>query len=295
MKSSAAPSERAATPSAAELGGRLFIVTGATAGIGRVTAGLLVDRGARVVIAGRTLAGCEAVAAPLRQRAGRDRAESLVLDLADLASVRAAAATVLDRDWRVAGLINNAGLAGTHGLTRDGFELTFGVNHLGHFLFTRLLEARLRASAPARVVNVSSGAHRTIAAIDWAALRQAARSRTGVHEYAVSKLCNILFTRELARRWAGTGVTSYALHPGVIATDIWRRIPQPLRWIMTRFMVAPNEGAATTLYCATAPELASVSGRYYEEEREATPSRAAEDDALAARLWDESERMVGLA
>jgi len=278
------------------LDGRLYIVTGANSGIGRVTAQQLAKRGARVVVAGRSAERCAAVAAELRREvdaAGApSRIEVLALDLGDFASVRAAAAQVIERGWRIAGLINNAGVAGSHGRTRDGFELAFGVNHLGHFLFTRLLEGRLRDSAPARVVNVSSDAHLRIDGIDFAALEQPTRTRTALHEYGVSKLCNVLFTRELARRWAGSGITAYSLHPGVIATDIWRQVPQPLRWLMTRLMATPEDGAATTLMCATAPELATVSGRYYRNRHEAKPSRAAEDDALADRLWRESERMA---
>ena len=279
-------------PTAADLAGRTFIVTGANSGIGRVTAATLAERGAQVFLACRSVGKGEAVAAPLR--AGGAKAEVLHLDLADLASVRGAAATFLARDLPLHGLINNAGLAGTRALTRDGFELTFGVNHLGHFLLTRLLEARLRASAPARVVNVASGAHRSAKGIDFTVLREPARSPGALREYCVSKLANVLFTRELARRWAGSGVTAYALHPGVVATGIWRRLPGPLRWLITRFMISPEEGAGTTIFCATAPELAGVSGRYYERQHESTPSAVAQDDALAARLWDESEKLVGL-
>ncbi len=279
-------------PTAADLAGRTFIVTGANSGIGRVTAATLAERGAQVFLACRSVGKGEAVAAPLR--AGGAKAEVLHLDLADLASVRGAAATFLARDLPLHGLINNAGLAGTRALTRDGFELTFGVNHLGHFLLTRLLEARLRASAPARVVNVASGAHRSAKGIDFTVLREPARSPGALREYGVSKLANVLFTRELARRWAGSGVTAYALHPGVVATGIWRRLPGPLRWLITRFMISPEEGAGTTIFCATAPELAGVSGRYYDRQGESTPSAVAQDDALAARLWDESEKLVGL-
>lgn len=275
-----------------DLAGRTFIVTGANSGIGRITATRLAERGAQLFLGCRDGAKGEAVAAPLR--AAGAEVEVLPLDLADLASVRQAAATFVARGLPLHGLVNNAGLAGTRALTRDGFELTFGVNHLGHFLLTRLLEARLREGAPARVVNISSQAHRGAKGIDFAALREPARSRTGVHEYAVSKLANVLFTRELARRWAGSGVTSYALHPGVVATGIWRRLPGPLRWLITRFMITPEEGARTTIFCATAPELAGVSGRYYDRQRESAPSRVAQDDALAARLWDESEKMAGL-
>ena len=206
--------------------------------------------------------------------------------------MRSAAAAFIARGVPLHALVNNAGVAGVRGLTRDGFELTFGVNYLGPFLLTRLLEPALRVAAPARVVNVASNAHRGASDIDFAALRRPTRSLVGWPEYSVSKLCNILFTRELARRWAGTGVTSYALHPGVVATGIWRRAPQPFRWLMTRAMMGPDEGARTTIYCATAPELAGASGRYYRDEREAHPTAVAVDDALAARLWEESERMV---
>jgi retinol dehydrogenase 12 len=277
---------------AADLAGRTFIVTGANSGIGRITAMALAGRGAQVFLGCRSVDKGESVAAPLR--AGGGKVEVLALDLADLSSVRDAAAAFLARDLPLHGLINNAGLAGTRALTRDGFELTFGVNHLGHFLLTRLLEARLRASAPARVVNVASGAHRGARGIDFTVLREPARSPGALREYSVSKLANVLFTRELARRWAGSGVTAYALHPGVVATGIWRRVPGPLRWLITRFMISPEEGAGTTIFCATAPELAGVSGRYYERQGESTPSVVAQDDALAARLWDESEKLVGL-
>jgi len=144
------------------------------------------------------------------------------------------------------------------------------------------------------VVNVASAAHRSAKGIDFTVLREPARSPGALREYSVSKLANVLFTRELARRWAGSGVTAYALHPGVVRTGIWRRVPGPLRWLITRFMISPEEGAGTTIFCATAPELAGVSGRYYERQRESTPSAVAQDDALAARLWDESEKLVGL-
>lgn len=274
------------------LAGRTFIVTGANSGIGRITASTLAGRGAQVFLACRSPEKGEAVAAPLR--AAGAKAEVLPLDLADLSSVRGAGAAFLARGLPLHGLINNAGVAGSRSLTRDGFELTFGVNHLGHFLLTRLLEPSLRSGAPARVVNVSSQAHRRAKGIDFSVLRQPARSRTAFPEYSVSKLANVLFTRELARRWAGSGITANALHPGVVATGIWRRLPGPLRWILERFMISPEEGARTTIFCATAPELAGVSGRYYDRGRESTPSPVALDDALAARLWEESEKLVGL-
>ncbi|HEY8924732.1 MAG TPA: SDR family NAD(P)-dependent oxidoreductase, partial [Polyangia bacterium] len=187
----------------------------------------------------------------------------------------------------------NAGLTTRGALSRDGIELTFAVNHLGHFLLTRLLEPALRAGAPSRVVNVASEAHRSAPGVDFTALRRPG-SWSGLSEYAVSKLCNILFTRELARRWAGSGVSAYAVHPGVVATGIWRRLPRPLRWLATRSMLSPEEGARTVLLCATAPGLAAASGRYYKNEHEALPRPVAEDDELAARLWTESEKLAGL-
>jgi dehydrogenase/reductase SDR family protein 13 len=283
---------------ARDLAGRTYLVTGANSGIGLYTAAALAARGGRVFIGCRSSDKADAAAAAVHELAGAGGAalalEPFAVDLGDLASVRSAAAAFVARGVPLHALINNAGVAGVRGLTRDGFELTFGVNHLGPFLLTRLLEPALRAAAQARVVNVASNAHRGASGIDFAALRRPTRSLVGWPEYSVSKLCNILFTRELARRWAGTGVTSYALHPGVVATGLWRRIPQPFRWLMTRAMISAEEGARTTIYCATAPELANASGRYYREEHEGRPTAVAEDDALAARLWEESERMAGL-
>ena len=155
------------------------------------------------------------------------------LDLADLDSVRACAAAFLATGEPLNVLVNNAGIGGAHGLTRQGFELTFGVNHLGHFALTNALLGCLTASAPARVVTVASDAHYSARGIYFEALRRRARGITGLREYAVSKLCNVLFSQELARRTADTGVTSYALHPGVVASDIWRRVPWPVRPLMT--------------------------------------------------------------
>jgi dehydrogenase/reductase SDR family protein 13 len=279
-----------------DLAGRAFLVTGATGGIGAVTARALAARGARVFLGCRARGKGEAAARALQAQAGgRPLAlEPLPIDLGDLASVRAAAADLAARGVPLAGLVNNAGLAGARGRAPSGVELAFGVNHLGHFLLTRLLEPQLRAGAPSRVVSVASAAHRAARGVDFAALRRPTRSLTGMHEYAVSKLCNILFSRELARRWAGAGVATYALHPGGVATDIWRRLPAPVRWLVTRKLLTPEAGARTTLYCAASPDVAGATGRYYEDEREAQPSAAALDDALAARLWAESEALAGL-
>ena len=273
-----------------DLSDRTYVVTGANTGIGKETVRALAARGARVVLAARSADKTQPVITELAKATGNDRLEFLALDLADLAQVRRAAAELLARDLPIHGLINNAGLAGVRGLTKDGFELAFGTNHLGHFLWTTLLLDKIRASGPARIVNVSSRSHYRAKPIDWEALRRPTRSTTGMPEYSVSKLANVLFTRELAKRLPATEVTTYALHPGVIASDIWqRRVPRFLAAIPKLFMKSTAEGAKTTLYCATSPACAHETGRYYDEEKERRPSRMAQDDALAAELWQRSE------
>jgi retinol dehydrogenase 12 len=277
-----------------DLGSRTFLVTGGNTGIGRATALGLAQRGGRVFVACRSAAkGSEAVAA-IKASSGNDSVWFISLDLADLDSVRACASDFLGRGEPLHVLVNNAGIGGARGVTRQGFEMTFGVNHLGHFLLTQLLLERLTDSAPARVVNVSSDAHYQAKGVDFDALRRPARGITGLHEYAVSKLCNVLFTQELARRTAGTGVTTYALHPGVVASDIWRRIPWPVRPLVTRRMLSVTDGALTSLYCATSPEVAEVSGRFYEKCAERTPSPVATVD-LGRELWSRSAEWTGLS
>jgi dehydrogenase/reductase SDR family protein 13 len=225
----------------------------------------------------------------IRAQHGAAAAEVVQIDLADLSSVRGAASSFLDRGWPLSILVNNAGLAGQRGTTKDGFEVAFGVNHLGPFLLTELLLPRLKESGRSRIVNVASKAHHRAERIDWDALRRPTASISGVAEYAVSKLCNVLHAKELARRLAGTGVNTYALHPGVIASDVWRSVPWPVRPIMKLFMKSNEEGAATTLWCATSSDVADQSGRYYDECRERRVSRLADDPDLARELWDRSE------
>ncbi len=271
----------------AELSGQTFLVTGGNTGIGLATARSLAARGGRVHIACRSPEKGEAAVAAITAASGSDQVSFLALDLADLGSVREAARAFLALGEPLHVLINNAGVAGRRGLTRDGFELIFGVNHLGHFAFTvALLDCLITSQA--RIVNVSSDAHYQATGIDFDRLRRPARSIAATREYAVSKLCNVLFTQELARRLAGTGVTAYALHPGVVASDIWRRIPWPVRPLVTRRMLTIDQGARTSLYCATAPELAQVSGKYYDNSAEREPSPVATPE-LGARLWEQSE------
>jgi retinol dehydrogenase-12 len=270
--------------------GRTFLVTGGNTGIGRATATALARDGGRVYIACRSAAAGEAAVSAIREAAGSEAVWLLPLDLASLASVRDCAAAYLAMDEPLHVLVNNAGVGGQRGVTADGFELHFGVNHLGHFALTSLLLDRLKASGPgARVVTVSSDAHYGARGIDFDALRRSTPSFTGQREYAVSKLCNVLFTQELARRLggAGAGVTGYALHPGVVASDIWRRVPWPVRPLIKLRMISPGEGAETTLHCAASADAAAETGVYYERSRPREPGRAATPE-LARELWERS-------
>jgi NAD(P)-dependent dehydrogenase (short-subunit alcohol dehydrogenase family) len=271
-----------------DLSGQTILVTGGNTGIGLAAARDFARRGARLFIACRSRDKGEAAVASITAGTGSDTVAFLQLDLADLASVQRCAADFLALEQPLHVLLNNAGVAGQRGLTKDGFELTFGVNHLGHFALTSALLDCLAASAPARVVTVSSDAQYQAPGVDFDALRRRTRSVTGLREYAVSKLCNVLFTQELARRVADRGITTYALHPGVIASDIWRRVPWPVRPIIKRRMVSTEEGARTSVYCATSPDLAGATGRFYTDSHEADPSRYATPD-LAAALWTHSE------
>ncbi len=272
------------------------LVTGANTGIGKAAAQQLAARGLQVTLACRSLDRAHAAAADIRRITGNPRVDALLLDLGDFDSVRACARAFLDRDSPLHVLVNNAGLAPRRGQrSRSGFELAFGVNHMGHFLLTRLLADRLRASAPARVVTVASRAHHGARGIDWLAVRQPTRSRFGLAEYAVSKLANVLFSAELGRRLSGTGVTTYALHPGVVASDIWRGVPWPLRAVIKLAMVTPERGAATTCHCALSPEAAGQTGLYYEHSQPTSPSASAQDPVLAAELWERSERWIRTA
>jgi retinol dehydrogenase-12 len=248
----------------------------------------LARQGWRVCVTARSAEKGEAAVASVKAASGSDDVFFLALDLADLSSVRACADAFLARGEPLHVLVNNAGVAGVRGLTRQGFELMFGVNHLGHFLLTQLLLDRLTSSAPARVVTVASDAHYQARGIDWEVLRRPARGITGLGEYAGSKLCNVLFSQELARRTAGTGVTTYALHPGVVASDIWRRVPWPVRPLVTRRMLSVDAGAATSLYCATSPTVASESGLFYDKCAPRPASRVATPE-LATELWKRSE------
>jgi retinol dehydrogenase-12 len=271
--------------------GRTFLVTGATGGIGLVTARELAARGATVFITARSPAKGRAALDELRAATGSERVQLLSLELGDLGSVRACANAFLQSGEPLHGLINNAGLAGQRGITASGFELAFGSNHIGTFLLTDLLTPRLRESAPGRIVNVASEGHYKAKGIDFEAVRRKTRTRTAFPEYCVSKLANVLHAAELGRRLEGSGVTTYSLHPGAVATDVWRSIPWPIRPLMTRRMLSPEQGARTTLYCATSPEVADQTGDYYDSCERTAPSELVTPE-LAAELWQRSADWV---
>ena len=268
---------------------RVALITGASSGIGRATARELAKQGWQVFIACRSTKRAQPALDEIRAASGSTTNGLLSLELGDFDSVRRCAEAFLALDLPLHLLICNAGLAGVRGFTKSGFELAFGVNHMGHFLLTGLLQERIKSSAPARIVTVASKAHYRVRGIDWDDVRRPTKTATGMPEYGVSKLSNVLFSAELGRRLAGTGVATYSLHPGVVASDIWRPVPWPLRALVKLAMNSPEEGAARTLYCATSPKAAEETGLYYEQCRPKEPSKLAQDLALAAELWKRSE------
>ena len=285
------------------LAGKTILVTGATSGIGLEAATVFARAGARVLITGRDPARIDAALAAIRQRSGSSDIEGLQADFASQAAVRKLAADILARCPRLDVLVNNAGSVNpTRILTTDGIETTFAVNHLGPFLLTNLLRDRIVASAPARIVNVASVAH-TRGTLDFDDLNFDRGYRI-MRAYSRSKLANVLFTRALAKRLAGTGVTVNALHPGTVATGIWGRGAPNSRWKgvlysavfapAKAFMLTPEQGAQTIVYAATSPDLEGRTGLYLEKNQPKQPAPLALDDALAERLWTESVRLTHL-
>lgn len=277
----------------------ICLITGANAGIGLETARALAARGATVVMAGRDPKKVEGAVCQVGGSAASGNVEPLVCNLASMRSIEAAASEFRARHTKLDLLINNAGLfLSDRIVTEDGFESTIAINHLGHFLLTHLLSDRILGSGNARVVNVSSNAHYSAKGIDVDDVHAGKRRYSGVRAYAESKLANVLFTRALARRWSGRGVTVNAVHPGVvntrIAADGDARGVIKLLWDIGRpFMLSPADGAKTSLYVATSDEGGAVTGRYFVKSAQRRPSRYALDDALAERLWEASERAVG--
>ena len=275
---------------------RIAVVTGASAGIGLYTALGLARAGLRLVMVGRDARRTERARRLVAERSGADRVEILLADFASLAAVRRLADSILAAHGRVDVLVNNAGLISPRSqLSEDGYELTVAVNHLAPFLLTNLLLDRLRTSRPARIVTVASQAHRG-ARLDPAELARP-REWTPLSAYGRSKLCNILFTRALARRLDPREVTTACLHPGVVATAIGDRAGSVagFGWRLIKpFLVSPEKGAATSLFLATVADPTPFHGRYVIGRRIAEPDPAARDDRLAEALWTESARLVGL-
>jgi NAD(P)-dependent dehydrogenase (short-subunit alcohol dehydrogenase family) len=270
--------------------GRICLLTGATSGIGRVTARELARRGSTLLIVSRDRARGESTLAELKEAGGNGSAELLTADLASQSSIRTLAQDVRQRTDRLHVLINNAGvICLTRRLTEDGMETTLAVNHLAPFLLTQLLEDLLLAGIPSRVVTVASGAHR-VGKIDFDDL-QGERRYSGFPAYAQSKLGNVLFTYELARRLNGSGVTANCLHPGAVDTHLWREarglLSLGIRAARPFFLTA-EQGAAGLIKLAASPTLEGVSGKYFAKGREARSSRASYDTAAARRLWEMS-------
>jgi retinol dehydrogenase 12 len=276
----------------ADLRGRTHLVTGANTGVGRATATALAARGADVVLACRSRERAEAVLAEIEAMPDHGAASFLELDLADLSSVRRAAASLSGR--RIDVLINNAGVGGARGITRDGFEVAFGTNHLGHYLLTRLLLPQLPAGG--RVVHLGSGSHARVTGLALDRVTAATRTLSGIHEYGVSKLAVMLFHHELSRRFREERrpIASLVADPGDVASDAYRHLPWPVRALWVRSMKSTAEGARTTLFCATAPGLEPRSGGSYVDARPFVPSALARDPELARALWERSAAWVGL-
>lgn len=270
---------------------RTILVTGANTGIGAAAAEALAAPGVRLVLACRSRAKTEPVLARLRAKGAE--ASFLELDLADLAAADAAGRAFARAHDTLDVLVNNAGLAGQRGLTKDGFELAFGVNHLGHVAFTRPLLPLLDA-ARGRVVVVSSGNHKKAKSIPWSALRRPTASTTGLAEYGVSKLANVLFAAELRRRHPSLGVVS--LNPGRIASDIWRSVPgfaRPL--VVAALCMRPVAFGGDTIVHAVDVPLGEGAPLYFDKKVATPENPLALDTALAARMWDYSERAVDAA
>jgi retinol dehydrogenase 14 len=271
--------------------GRICVVTGATAGIGKATAFALARMGATVVIVARDAAKSARTVDEIEKAVPDAKLDVVLADFASLQAVREAAAEISRRYTAVHVLVNNAGVASKPRLlSRDGFELTFAVNHLAPFLFTRELLPLLRAGAPSRIVTVASVAQRN-GLIDFDDL-QSEKNYRGFLVYGKSKLANVLFTYELASRLVGSGVTANCLHPGAVATDMLRQLPWLLYAVISPFLLTPEQGAATQVFLASSPQVEGVSGGYYVKSKAVRSSPRSYDVDARKRLWEVSETIV---
>jgi NAD(P)-dependent dehydrogenase (short-subunit alcohol dehydrogenase family) len=277
-----------------DMSGKVCLITGATQGIGRAAAMEIARRGPTVVLVGRDEARLAEVVKEIKDKTNNQKIESLVADLSSQKSIRELAAQFLARHDRLHILVNNAGGVFTERkLTVDGFETTFAVDHLAYFLLTELLLPVIKSSAPARIVNVASAAHLR-GHIDFDDL-QGERNFSGFRAYGQAKLANILFTFELARRLAGTGVTANCLHPGVVSTGFGKNNSGWLKTAVQLFgflLLSPEQGARTTVYLATSSEVEGTTGKYFAKCKEARSNRESKDPEVARRLWEVSEQMT---
>jgi NAD(P)-dependent dehydrogenase (short-subunit alcohol dehydrogenase family) len=280
-----------------QLAGKTCLITGATSGIGRVTAVELAKMGAELFLTYRDKARADETVAEIRSRTGNENVHLLEVDLGSQQQIRRAAAEFLATGKLLHVLVNNAGLGNTSRMvTEDGIEMVFAVNHLAYFLLTMLLPERIKQSAPARIVNVASEAHR-FGTINFDDLGGERRYRT-LGAYGQSKLANILFTYELARRLARTGVTVNCLHPGGIASGLWTNNGPVARFVMKAgrlFLKTPEQGAQTTIYLATSPSVEGIGGKYFSNCKEKTSNKESYDLGVARRLWDVSTQMTGIS
>ncbi|XP_074549683.1 retinol dehydrogenase 12 [Halichoeres trimaculatus] len=278
------------------LDGKTAVVTGANVGIGKETAKDLAARGARVILACRDMTKGEQAARDIMREVKGAKVVARQLDLADTKSICQFAEQVYNTEKALHFLINNAGVAMcSYGLTVDGYETQFGVNHLGHFFLTFLLLDLLKHSAPSRVINLSSAAH-AIGKIEFDDLKSE-KNYSPVRAYAQSKLANILFTRELAKRTEVLGVTAYAVDPGMVDTEITRHFWRPLGYIIKTFnflIKTPAEGASTSVYCTVTPENQLLNGGYYRDCAQAESCKAGQDDGTALKLWAVSCHLLGI-
>ncbi|XP_037133805.1 retinol dehydrogenase 13-like isoform X1 [Syngnathus acus] len=289
-------------PSKAKLNGKTVIITGANTGIGKETAQELAKRGGRIIMGCRDMEKCEAAAKEIRGNTLNPHVYACHLDLASVKSIREFADRIKEKEQRVDVLINNAGVMRCPAWkTEDGFDMQFGVNHLGHFLLTNLLLDRLKESAPSRVINLSSLAH-LVGKIDFEDLNWERKKFDTKQAYCQSKLANVLFTRELAKRLQGTGVTVNAVHPGVVSTELGRHTglhqsqfsTTVLSPLFSMLVKNPELGAQPSVFLAVADELEGATGRYYDVLTEKEPAPQAMDEEAARKLWEISSRLVGL-
>ncbi|MEP7122684.1 MAG: SDR family oxidoreductase [Byssovorax sp.] len=272
--------------------GKVCIVTGSNTGIGKETARGLAQKGATVILACRDVAKAGAARDDIAATTGRTDVEVEALDLGSTASIRAFAKRFKEKHARLDLLVNNAGVWLTsRATTAEGFESTFGVNHLGTFLLTQELLPLLKASAPSRIVVLSSNLHYNGKMV-WDDLQFERRKFSGPAAYNQSKLANVLFTKALSRRLEDTGVTVNAVHPGVVATELARSYPKLLVKLFHLFLLTPEQGAACSMHVATAPELSKVSGEYFEKSKIKLASKDAVDEAAQERLWKLSETLL---